>query len=492
MSRVYGALLGLIRSFLIAKCLGPHGFGIWQFVNIFERYSGYASIGTRSAISRKIPFLRARSDIQGVRQYLTTAFTINLFSSIIYILFVIIFALVIKRDLEAQVLVAYAPVILLLSWLDYNNVLLVSMGFFSFRSRLEFLQDTLVTLLSIAFVYFFDIYGVILGFLISTFVVFTISVYNLWSQLSIKVEWQVLWDLIFTGVPIMANGLLLTMMGTIDRILIAAFLNREILGIYGVSSIGINVLRTVLASFGQMLFVKFAEMDGQDKTPHHVMSVLDRTTTILSCFVSSLICIIIVSLPITIILLLPQFASGIAAGKLLLAETFFLGISLPAANWCISTGRFISILIVRIILILLETLSIYSAIVYKLDLEFIALCVLSTSALFSLSISVIANYLLETSLAKGFIRWIRWIFPFFNIALVMWIQERYYTISVEMPMAQLLESWILGLIVSLLAILPLAFWAERRTGLIELIHESVRFFLKRRHASQPGGKMAAC
>jgi O-antigen/teichoic acid export membrane protein len=409
----------------------------------------------------------------------------------IYSISILICSIFVKQVLEAKVLAAYSLVILLLSWIGFNNVLLVSMGFYSFRSRLELLQDAMTTLLCISLVYFLDIYGVVLGFLISTFLTFAISACNLWPQFSIKVEWRVLFDLILTGIPIMTNGLLLTVMGTIDRILIATFLNRQILGIYSVASIGINILRIVLSSFGQMLFVKFAEMDGKKKKPGYILVALDKTTIILSCFLSPLISIIISSFPTAVILLLPQFASGIGAGKLLLAETFFSGISLPSANWCISTGRFIPILGMRIASITLEFISIYIIILYRFDLEFIALMVLSTSIIFSLSVSTIVNYLLNKSFIGGVILWVRWAFPFLNITFVMWVQEHYYTIGVGTSRAQLFESCLLGLIISLLAVIPLAFWAERRTGMIELLCESVKFFLKRRNSSQPEGKAAA-
>ena len=44
-----------------------------------------------------------------------------------------------------------------------------------------------------------------------------------------KVDWRVFVDLVFTGVPMMANGILLTSMAAADKMIIAAMLSRETL-----------------------------------------------------------------------------------------------------------------------------------------------------------------------------------------------------------------------------------------------------------------------
>jgi Ca2+/Na+ antiporter len=136
-------------------------------------------------------------------------------------------------------------------------------------------------------------------------------------------------------------------------------------------------------------------------------------------------------------------------------------------------------------------MAIYIIISYKFYLEYIALGVLSTSILFSLSVSIAANYLLTKSFIGGVVLWLRWALPFLTITFVMWIQEQYYTIGDGSSRAQLFESCVVGLMISLLAVIPLAFWAERRTGVIELLSDSVKFFLKRRNSPQPQSKAAA-
>ena len=87
----------------------------------------------------------------------------------------------------------------------------------------------------------------------------------------------------------MANGILFTTMATVDHILIAAMLSRDMLGVHGLARAGVAVLQTIPASIGQMLFVKFAELDGQSRTNIFMSQVLNRSTLILSVVMAPIV-----------------------------------------------------------------------------------------------------------------------------------------------------------------------------------------------------------
>src|SRR5262249_55522568 len=148
----------------------------------------------------------------------------------------------------------------------YANGFFMGAGLYNLRTRLETIHAFSSLLFSVALLYFWGIYGAIVGLGISAILVGIISVRELWQYSAFKIEWHILFDLIVTGLPVMANGLLETAMNTADKILIAALLSRQELGIYGVGSIGVAIMGTIPSGLGQMLFVKFAEMDGRSKT----------------------------------------------------------------------------------------------------------------------------------------------------------------------------------------------------------------------------------
>ena len=225
-----GALLGLLRSYVIAKWLGPSAFGTWQFVNLYDRYSVYSGLGTRPALHRRIPFLRGRNDLEGMQAVLNTSFTINFSGPIIYSLIVLGISFSINDAFEAKALAAFAPVILLLTWMDYARLLSMATGYYSFRSRLEVQHDILFTLLSVGLVFVGGLYGVIAGLGVASLVSIIYSFRKLWNFCGFGINWKILRDLIVTGLPLTANGFLLTLMNTADKSLIAAMIDRETLG----------------------------------------------------------------------------------------------------------------------------------------------------------------------------------------------------------------------------------------------------------------------
>ena len=295
-----------------------------------------------------------------------------------------------------------------------------------------------------------------------------ISVRELWQHSALKIEWHILLDLIVTGLPVMANGLLLTAMNTADKILIAALLSREELGIYGVGAVGVTIMEAIPSGIGQMLFVKFAEMDGQNKSQEYMAAIVDKTTFILSSLFAPIICVAIACFPIAVVFLLPQYAGGIPAGELLLASTFFLGTSLPSTNWHVSTGRYVPVLTVRVVLVAAQFLAVFLVILNDRGLEFIALCVLCAFAIFSTAIMTVANALKKTVLARVFCAAKNQL-PFLSILTAICLQRYAYPSDVYVPSLSLFTSSILALVVSLAVSLPFILWSNKNAPIVPLI-----------------------
>ena len=427
-SLLVGGFCGIIRAFFLAKVLGPQAFGSWRFVNIFLDYIDFASLGTQPAVHQRIPFLRGKGDHQKVHSVLNTVFAAGFFSSIFYGLMVFVWSFLIKEPLDARALAAFSPVILLVGWLNYANGLTMATALYPLRTRLEAMHAILTMVCSVALVYLWGIYGAIAGLGISASVVIALYARTLAQYAAFALDWRILFDLILTGFPMMANGILLTGMSGIDKIIIAAMLSRETLGIYGVASAATAILGTIPSAVGQMLFVKFAEIDGQQRTKAHVADILERSTLLVSILFSPIVSISIICFPFVVEFLLPSYSTGIAAGKFLIASTFFLCISCPATNWCISTGSFIPVLTLRVIVIVVEAAAIYILISSAgAGLESIALCVMSSFAIFSASIIVICHRLLGQSFQSSVTHAAKSILPFGSILAAILVPGYLYS-----------------------------------------------------------------
>src|SRR5262249_50888031 len=157
---------------------------------------------------------------------------------------------------------------------------------------------------------------------------------------------------------------------------------------------------------------------GLQRTKEDISIIIDKTTLVLSTLFAPLLSVAIAFFPILVNILLPQYVRGIAAGKLLIAAVFFLGISLPMTSWCVSTGRFVPVIVLRLVLVVAEFLLIYLALKNGAGLEAIAFCVLSSFAIFSAIMSMLCNHLLEKPAHVGLIRLGKSMMPFMSIFTV--------------------------------------------------------------------------
>jgi O-antigen/teichoic acid export membrane protein len=474
LSLLLSGVCSLIRSLVVAKFLGPQGFGIWRFVNIFAEYHHIVSLGTQPALHRMVPFLRGKGDRDKLQAVLHTVSATDFYSSLIYSVAVFCWSLTLTEPLSAYALAAFAPVILLSTWLYYATGFSIVTGLYGLRSWLEIVYGVSTLVFSVTLVQVWGVYGAIAGAGISALITVGVAALRLRQYFSLTIEWHMLWELMITGFPIMANGLLLTTMGSIDKILISATMSQEMLGIYSVGNAYISILGTIPAAFGQMLFVKFAEMDGRNTTKTHIAEVLEKSTVILASLFAPITAVAIASFPLIVVWLLPQYVKGIASGKLLIAGTFFLAVSLPMTNWCVSTGRFAPVLGLRLLVVALEFLTVSLVISTGTGLEGIALGVLGALAVFSTTMILVGNQLLEQSLSRGLARAGGSMLPFVSVLVALFMQGYVYPLTAYTPGMRLYTSSLLAAVMSVVVSLPFVYWANKRTQLMRLLVKSMQ------------------
>jgi O-antigen/teichoic acid export membrane protein len=477
-SRVLGAVIGMLRGFLLAKWLGPSSYGTWQFVNLFGQYGSYAGLSTRSGISREIPFLRGKGNFEKLHAVSSSAFVANFFGPLLFGVAVFGCSFFVTEAVDAKALAYYSPVIVLLSWVGYSGALAMAMGRYNVRTKLGLIDDFLTGLFAIAFVYILGIYGAIGGFGLAALIAALYSAHKLWEYFAFKINSRVFWNLILVGLPIMANGILITTMATVDHILIAAMLSRDLLGVYGLARAGVAVLQTIPASIGQMLFVKFAELDGQSRTNLFMSQILNRSTLILSVILAPIVSGAIACFPILVVYLLPEYVNGIAPGRLLIASVFFLGVSVPVTNWCVSTKRYGPVLMARLMILAAESLGIYLAIRSGAGLESVAFIALCAFAAFCVAMIFISNYLLKNPFLIGLSNAGKSLVPFLIVSATILMQDYMFLPTDYVRGPRLISSCVIGLLVGSTAGILILYGTNRCTGLLDLISSKRRISIR--------------
>jgi O-antigen/teichoic acid export membrane protein len=269
--------------------------------------------------------------------------------------------------------------------------------------------------------------------------------------------------------PIMADIVLPITMSNVDRIMIAAMLTPEILGIYSIGSAGVTILGMIPSALGQMLFVKFAEMHGQNRNKDQVADIIERTTLVLSSLFAPILSLGIVLFPVIVIVLLPEYVTGIAAGRLLIASVFFFAVSLPATKWCVSTGHYVPVLALRFIFVIIEFALVYFIIRGGGSLQSIALAMLVALAAFSSAISVICYRILSKPFFTGVLRTCKGMLPFLSILAVIVAQDFAYGTATYVVGSQLIGPSTVALIIGSVLSTPFIYQVNRRFQLKDLL-----------------------
>ena len=226
-SLVLVGFCSLIRSFIIAKLLGPQGFGTWRFVNIFLEYLSFAFLGTQLAMTQQVPFLRGQGSLQQWQAVLRTVCATNVYSAFFYSAMVFAWSFLVTDSESAKALAVFAPVIWVFAWLHYAKEYAIATEHYGLRRRLEIVHALATLLFSVVLVPFWGVYGAIAGLGISTLIALGMSARQIRQHLTLYVDWRLLWSLMRLGMPIMVDFMLVLTMANMDRLLIAAMLDHE-------------------------------------------------------------------------------------------------------------------------------------------------------------------------------------------------------------------------------------------------------------------------
>jgi O-antigen/teichoic acid export membrane protein len=340
---------------------------------------------------------------------------------------------------------------------------------------LELLTALSTTLFSVLFVYYWGLYGAIGGVGVATVIVVAIYVREHVRRLLVmnRIQWQVARDLVLAGLPVVGNGILLTTMNTADKIMISAMLSRDVLGTYSVAFAIVNILRAIPAAFGTMLFTKFSEMSGQNRSERHMSEVIEKTTITLSCSFALVASLAIACFPIVTVYLLPQYVGGISAGRLLVASVALQVVSGPLTNWSEIRGHIAHVVGLRCLVIAAEFGAIFLTIRAGGSLGLIALCVIAAWLFYYIALAAANTHLQDRPLSSGFFYAVRTLSSMLIIFVGILTQEYVYPIEDYSSGAQVISSCMLGLIFSLLVSIPFVYSLNKRTGIFKLVFEAI-------------------
>ena len=465
--------LGLVSAVLIRRYLGPADMGLWTALMLIPTYANYSHLGVLNAAEREVPFLYGKQDWQKAAVVRDVAFTVTLLAALASTVVLLVLAAW-RSDANAPDVATGLRLIILVVWAQ------LGFTFYSLLARAakRFKDLGLLAVLAavvniVAIVVLASRFG-IPGMFLATLVAYAFMIVYLALRLKLPVRpllpWREVGRLMAIGLPIMVYGVMNVSLMNIDKITTVALLGTTSLGFYTLATMVKTYAWTVPSVIGVVMYPRLQERYGATGDPLHLKNMFLFPLIVLAAFTPIFIGCLFFGTQFLAYTILPDYASGLASVRIIVIGTFFLAITLPAAQLMITLNK-------QLLLVAVSGVGV--ALAWGLNVLLIrsgmgiAGVALGTSCAYCVTATVTItlaarNY---TSTPGEIVRLLtRTYLPFLYASLAL------FAIDLAWPTVQpTLKGTVLVLVAKLLvflvACLPLVWYANRQTGIITLLRE---------------------
>lgn len=324
----------LVVSLIVARWVGPDEFGVWNALNLLLLYGIFISLGIPNGMNRNVPLLMGQNKHAQAKQVtdLTTtlAFLVNTAAGLL-IIGVALGNWV--QDVSRDALLWMG--LLFLTWQIYQffQMHLKSRMQFRLMSIQQISFAVALPLIVLPLAYFWRVPGFIAGQAVVALLMTGLIIYT--SKFQIRFVWDaaIFKSLFKIGFPIMAAGLLYSLLTTIDRWVILKFLGVEELGNYTLAILCVSVLSLLPAVISQQMYPRMAFHYGKTQNTRSLQPLIIRQSMLATAVTLPVLIVAYITLPWLITRFLPEYILGITPARILLIGLSFIPLVGGVANF---------------------------------------------------------------------------------------------------------------------------------------------------------------
>ncbi len=462
----------IVQSFLIMRVLLPGALGVWLGFGVACGYSAYLHLGLDYGMGMRLPYYRGRGDAHMEGECEDSTFITWTGLALLFSAGMTVYAL---AQLRTNPTLAWTLfVVAMMAPLEQQSGFLgrwqtAARSDFQLPSFMAVGRAVAAVLILVPTAYFFGAKGMMLGSLFLSLVMCL----TWWSRTTFRyrarVSMRAALDTVGVGLPVLIISLAGTLIQTIDRVIIASRLGATSLGYYGVTSLGGALLLGVLSQSGSAMGPHLSEELGRSDGKAAALDRFLVKPTIINAFIAAAgVMVLMFVVPAFIRLLLPRYVPGIPAFYAFVPGFFFLVLVYSShnilANILIagSPRKIVVMAGFQAVALLVE---IGCALLFiRLDWGITGVAVAST-----LSYAVYGGCILGATTwhvvhdpARRLVFLFHVTVPFFYCGLAMgasmWVGR--------LLAANAIAQAAIGLVTSLLLLVPLTLWLESRIGVM--------------------------
>jgi O-antigen/teichoic acid export membrane protein len=322
-SQYWVRFLSTLRGLLAARLLGPAGYGSWNALMLIMDYGIQAHSITFSGLDQAVP---ARI-VDGDEARLVRVKRSGLFNLLVTTLLIVVACLIYFGRSHGQVRDAWGMTgvavmlacVVLTVFSYYHHTLLRSHGNMGAVSQWYLLQGTIGVLLGLGLIQWLGPWGLLWGWFAGTVIAAATVVWR--GRAVVPLLPRPSGDsrtLLAIGLPIFIYSASNFVMRSLDRVIILKFLGTNALGLYGLAVMAVGFLLTMPDAIAYVLYPRllrrFRESGDQ---PAALRDQVHRAMRALSLIVPALCALGYLAADDTVEWLLPRFAEGVPALRIL-------------------------------------------------------------------------------------------------------------------------------------------------------------------------------
>lgn len=382
-----GFIGGFIRNLVLARVLGPIDFASWTLGLVVISYAVWSHLSLLNAFRLEGARTLGRGDGERFLLLQRLAWTAAVLPAAILVATAIGVLVLVPMPGPVKAAVAMSAGLLVCYQVyAYAGSTLYAQERFALSARLQMVYAVSNLLLTLALALVFGFWGAVVAQALSFVVALWIVRNRVRLLVAPLINRQLLGQMLRIGVPLALNGVALTIFTTVDRTLVAGLLGVAALGQYALTSLARSSVGLLPVAIADVINMRAATEYGAGKSVAALIHITMSADRRLAFSFAGLIGVSMVWAPVAVALLLPRYASGLAALGLFLAGLFFT-VPVLAGVFLQVTGRAAELLAINLGAAAIEVgLVIVGALVH--GIEGVALGTAGASVLMYLTVNV--------------------------------------------------------------------------------------------------------
>ncbi|PWM45053.1 MAG: hypothetical protein DBX47_05080 [Clostridiales bacterium] len=343
-STIICTLITFLYNLLTKRVVMPFEYGIYSACSMVLNYTAYLQLGVLNAYNRDYPQLLGSGEYEKAHKVKNVVFT---YFTIIYSITGVLICLVVLPlwlcgvidTMFAIGLFITALLALITTAFSYFDITARMDDRFAYSSIVNIVKAVILLGVGLPAVYLLrspentQYYGIYIGVVFSNIAALLMYIKTI-SSMRFSFDKNIIKGMIISGLPLLINGFIWTVMGSVDRFVIMFMMEgwEAKLGLYSTALLGFSTLVVIPSSFTQVFYIKMSHKYGETKSKDVLLQYAKDYTLIISLLTSIISVVAYFFLPVFIKAVLPEYVESIRSAQIITIGVAFYATAMLFSN----------------------------------------------------------------------------------------------------------------------------------------------------------------